>query len=329
MNRPAIVQQVFDFAIREINALETRIVQAEDDADAMLWEQAAQVVAQFEADPNLTVRQLAAQWINIRNKNRPYSHVHVVYTRQVFGKHAYQNPRPRFREVYNVVAHASTRKDQEDENRAQLDEQVEIEASGIYHGDFRDRYRDVIPPESVQLVLTDPPYDEESIDVYAAAAEAANYVLRPGGSLLAYSGQKHIGDVIAAMSIHLRYWWFFTVQQTGPGHLLQRLGVRSFCKPVLWFVKETRGNVSAILPDVIPGSGREKDLHAWQQGESEAAFLIEEFTNPGDLVVDFCAGSGTVLAAAKSLGRRFTGFETRADHVATIANRLALIGEAP
>jgi hypothetical protein len=36
----ALVQSVFDFAIREINALEGRIVEAEDGADAMLWEQA-------------------------------------------------------------------------------------------------------------------------------------------------------------------------------------------------------------------------------------------------------------------------------------------------
>jgi 16S rRNA G966 N2-methylase RsmD len=314
-----LVQSVFDFAIREINALETRIVQSEDDADAMLWEQAGQVVAQLKA--GLSQVKLAAQWKNART-GESYSRRHVQIVHEVFTCYLDSTPRPRFREVYNAITHASTRKDLEDANRAQLDQQVEIEALGIYHGDFRDRYRDLIPAESVQLVLTDPPYDEESIDIYGAAAEAASYVLRPGGSLLAYSGQKHIGDVITAMSIHLRYWWFFTVQQTGPGHLLQRLGVRSFCKPVLWFVKDTRGNVSAILPDVIAGSGREKELHDWQQGESEAAFLIEKFTNPGDLVVDFCAGSGTVLAAAKSLGRRFTGFETRADHVATMATRL-------
>ena len=34
--RPAFVQSVFDFAIREINALDGQIVKAEDDADALL-----------------------------------------------------------------------------------------------------------------------------------------------------------------------------------------------------------------------------------------------------------------------------------------------------
>ena len=70
----ALVQSVFDFALREINALEDRIVRAEDDADAMLWEQAQHVVAQLDA--GLTQRQLAAQWINART-GEPYSVAHV------------------------------------------------------------------------------------------------------------------------------------------------------------------------------------------------------------------------------------------------------------
>lgn len=105
--------------------------------------------------------------------------------------------------------------------------------------------------------------------------------------------------------------------------MLQKLGVRCHWKPILWFVKETRGDVSAVIPDVVDGGGREKDRHEWQQGEGEAAVLVERFTKPGDLVVDFCAGSGTVLAAAKKLDRRFVGFETRADCVAQIMERVA------
>ena len=320
MTRPAFVQSVFDFAMREINALEGRIVTAEDDADAMLWEQAGQVVAQLKA--GLSQRKLAAQWINVRT-GKAYDEHHVRFVRKVFEQSAELAPRPRFRDAYQTIAHASMRKDLEDANRRTLETQVEVEASGIYHGDFRDRYLDVLPPESVQLVLTDPPYDEVSVDLYGAAAEAAQYVLRPGGSLLVYSGHKYLGEVIAAMAPHLRYWWTFALLEEGPRQLLQKLGVRSSWKPILWFVKGTRGDVAAIVPDILEGSGREKDAHEWQQGEAEAATLIERFTSPGDLVVDFFAGSGTVLAAAKKLDRRFVGFETHADNVEKIAERIA------
>ena len=105
MTRPAIVQSVFDFAIREINALETRIVTAEDDADAMLWEQAAQVVAQLDA--GLTQRALAAQWINVRRKPPgayPLRHVQVV--RQVWLDYFNSQDRPRFRDAYNAITNA-------------------------------------------------------------------------------------------------------------------------------------------------------------------------------------------------------------------------------
>lgn len=101
----SIVQSTFDFAMRDINALELRIVKSEDDADAMLWEQAAQVVAQLKA--GLSQRQLAAQWINVRNDGKPYSKTHVVVTVQAFG-HFNDHPRPRFRDVYNEITNAST-----------------------------------------------------------------------------------------------------------------------------------------------------------------------------------------------------------------------------
>jgi ParB family chromosome partitioning protein len=100
----AVVQSVFDFAIREINALEGRIVQAEDDADAMLWEQARQVVEQLDA--GLSQRKLAKQWINART-GKPYDEHHVRFVRQTVEQSAELTPQPRFRDAYNAIANAS------------------------------------------------------------------------------------------------------------------------------------------------------------------------------------------------------------------------------
>lgn len=101
--KSAIVQSVFDFALREINALETRIVKAEDDTDAMLWDQAQQVVAQLEV--GLSQRALARQWINART-GEPYDERHVRFVRQVFERGAELTPRPAFRELYQQIANA-------------------------------------------------------------------------------------------------------------------------------------------------------------------------------------------------------------------------------
>lgn len=39
--------------------------------------------------------------------------------------------------------------------------------------------------------------------------------------------------------------------------------------------------------------------------------LIEVFTDPGDVVIDPVAGSGTALLAAENLGRESYGFEIK------------------
>lgn len=41
--------------------------------------------------------------------------------------------------------------------------------------------------------------------------------------------------------------------------------------------------------------------------------LIEIFTDPGDVVIDPCAGSGTTLLASANTGRRSYGFEVNKD----------------
>jgi len=50
--------------------------------------------------------------------------------------------------------------------------------------------------------------------------------------------------------------------------------------------------------------------------------LIEGLTNPGDLVGDFCCGSGTTLVVAQSLGRHWVGSDISAAAVKCAATRL-------
>ena len=54
-----------------------------------------------------------------------------------------------------------------------------------------------------------------------------------------------------------------------------------------------------------------------------AADHILSWTNPGDLVLDPMAGSGTALRAAKDLGREFVGIEIHEPYVEIIKKRLA------
>lgn len=50
-------------------------------------------------------------------------------------------------------------------------------------------------------------------------------------------------------------------------------------------------------------------IHPTQKPVSVLKRLIEIFTDPGDVVIDPCCGSGTTLRAAMELGREAYGFE--------------------
>jgi hypothetical protein len=50
--------------------------------------------------------------------------------------------------------------------------------------------------------------------------------------------------------------------------------------------------------------------------------LVRDYSRPGDLVCDPCAGAGTTLVAAKMSGRRFIGSDIDAAHVAIAQRRL-------
>ena len=54
-------------------------------------------------------------------------------------------------------------------------------------------------------------------------------------------------------------------------------------------------------------------IHPSQKPVSVLKRLIEILTDPGDVVIDPCAGSGSTLRAARELGRHSYGFEVSAE----------------
>jgi len=58
----------------------------------------------------------------------------------------------------------------------------------------------------------------------------------------------------------------------------------------------------------IPSEGR--PFHPAQKPVALFEYLIRTYTNPGDLVLDSCIGSGTAAIACLNTGRDFLGFET-------------------
>ncbi len=53
----------------------------------------------------------------------------------------------------------------------------------------------------------------------------------------------------------------------------------------------------------------ERGLHPTQKPVALFEYLIRTYTNPGELVLDSCMGSGTTAVACIRSGRKYTGFE--------------------
>jgi|694.fasta_scaffold08185_3 16S rRNA G966 N2-methylase RsmD len=192
---------------------------------------------------------------------------------------------------------------------------------GLYLGDFR-KIGDKIPDASVDLIFTDPPYDRKAIELYDGLGEFAARVLRPGGSLIAYVGQIQLPDAVADLSKHLRYWWTCSCYHSGPSLLrMNEYGIVNGWKPMLWFVKETRGDKTTFVNDVATGS-REKSHHEWQQSEAEARYFIELLTEQDGFVVDPFCGGGTTPVACVGLGRKWAAFEIDEANLACASERI-------
>lgn len=194
------------------------------------------------------------------------------------------------------------------------------DVDGLYLGDFRE-IGDKIPDASVDLIFTDPPYDRKAIELYDGLGAFAARVLRPGGSLIAYVGHIQLPDVLSDLSRHLRYWWTCGCFHSESKARMTEYGIVAGWKPIVWFVKETRGDKQTFITDVVTGA-REKSHHDWQQAVSEARYFIDLLTQPDDFVVDPFCGGGTTPVACIGSGRKWASFEIDEANFSNASSRI-------
>lgn len=176
----------------------------------------------------------------------------------------------------------------------------------ILTGDFRDAD---IEDNSVDLVLTDPPYAKEYLPLWSDLSRMAICALKPGGFLVTYSGQMYLPEVMRRLGEHLEYYWLAGLQHIGPKTRIWPRKMLNGMKPILIYAKRPVQKQHKTLVDLIDSRTQSKRFHAWGQKVSPVRCLLEAFTIEGDLVWDPFLGGGTTAAACLQAHRNCIGHE--------------------
>jgi hypothetical protein len=205
------------------------------------------------------------------------------------------------------------------------------------------RWQDWLPGQpDCDLLLTDPPYstDVNDIDVFAREwLPVALAKVKPTGrayvcigayqrELVAYLTSPRPGHLIAP---EVLVWTYRNTLGPTPGHgyKLNWQAILYFCgvdAPPLDCPKMTE---RFSVQDINAPDGRQHDRwHAWQKPDELCERFVRHASQPGDLVLDPFAGTGSFLLAAASLGRRALGCDESADMV-KIAGQRGCLGALP
>jgi site-specific DNA-methyltransferase (adenine-specific) len=194
---------------------------------------------------------------------------------------------------------------------------------GILNGDALELC-DAIPEESVDIILTDPVYSE--VEHYRWLALLGAKVLKPDRALLAFYGGPKIWDVHRVMSNHLTWTWNLNYTVVAKANKLIGYNIFTWTTPCLWF-RKGKGFPRRRIPDTFISNKRPSSSFKWNKNLEVVEYWLKAFTDPGDVVLDPFAGSGTVAVACKRLGRLY--LSTELDFVRAIRARERVVDTHP
>ena len=229
------------------------------------------------------------------------------------------------------VSQIKKKKQKEAEKLAKRREAVERGAkliagtgSPVQAGKFQE-LMPYLPDASVELIFTDPPYDDESVPLYHELFALAASKLMDGGSLLCYAGHKNLGQILSGIVEPLQHFWTVAVLHGGNTKRLPGKNLFVGWKPILWLtngsmrIEKAQGK---FVADVVKSKPNKPGMHGkgWEQSTEEATYYIEHLTHKNGVVLDPMCGAGTTGVAAKKLGRTFVGYDQDVNVAAVAAD---------
>jgi site-specific DNA-methyltransferase (adenine-specific) len=236
---------------------------------------------------------------------------------------------------------------------------VSLELNRIYQQDCLDGMRQ-IPDKSIDMILCDLPYGTtrnkwDSVIPLEPMWAQYERIIKDNGAIV-LTAQTPFDKVLGVSNLRLlKYEWIWEKPQ-GTGHLnAKRMPLKNH-ENILVFYKRpptynpqmregapykcksgrASSNYGQQVSVVTENSGErfplsvvefksDKGLHPTQKPVDLFRYLIRTYTNPGEIVLDNCMGSGTTAVAATIEDRQWIGFETEPTYIEATNKRLDAI----
>lgn len=216
-----------------------------------------------------------------------------------------------------------------------------------------------IADKSVDMILCDLPYGTtacnwDSVIPFEPLWAEYERVIKDNGAVVLTASQPFTTSLINSNIRIFRYSWVWEKEQ-GVNFLLAKKQPLKVHEDICVFYKrlpkynpqmttgtpyvsgvgdsgEVTGGVLKTItknpgtryPRSILKINRETGLHPTQKPVALFEYLIRTYTNPGEVVLDNCLGSGTTAVAAINTGRQFIGIEREPEYVEIANNRIAV-----
>ncbi|MFW6247197.1 MAG: DNA-methyltransferase [bacterium] len=202
----------------------------------------------------------------------------------------------------------------------------------IWLGDCLELIKNILD-KSVDLVLTDPPYNiaksnnfhtmgraginfgdwDKNADIFTYIKECYR-ILNKNGSFVVFNAWKNLGDIAKyAENVGFITKDMLRLEKKNPMPRNRDRRYITDYECAIWFTMPkskwtfNRQDEKYQRPKFV--CSIEKGLHPTQKSLKLMEKLLLIHSNEGDLIVDCFAGSGSTLLAAKNLNRQFIGIE--------------------
>ena len=222
-----------------------------------------------------------------------------------------------------------------------------MEEIRLYHGDCLKLMKD-IPDESVDMILTDPPYGVtrcvwDKVQPFEPMWEEYRRIIKPNGCIAIFAGEPFSSALVQSnlkmyryeliwkkdihsdflnanrkpLKIHDKIQIFYKKQpiynpQMTSGKAYNNRGIKreSECYGKMYSY-EAKSEITERYLSTVLEFKREVGIHSTQKPVPLLAWLIRTYTDADDVVLDSFMGSGSTGVACVQEGRRFIGIEQK------------------